>query len=141
MCLVKKGGGFPDQSMFLITVRYVLLFDCLFGKLLSFFFSKEAKKHSRAGLCLANHGKYHLLAGSGWNALYQLSVLHPCLGFQTFQQLLSGCDVLCSAESLPTMKSTCIHLSGQIIVTSHDLAKKCGGLIREIPVFQGNLDW
>ena len=107
----------------------------------SLFFSKEAKKHSRAGLCLANHGKYHLLAGSGWNALYQLSVLHPCLGFQTFQQLLSGCDVLCSAESLPTMKSTCIHLSGQIIVTSHDLAKKCGGLIREIPVFQGNLDW
>ena len=32
------------------------------------------------------------------------------------------------------------HLSGQIIATSHDLTPK-GGLVREIPLFQGNLGW
>ena len=32
------------------------------------------------------------------------------------------------------------HLAGQIIVTSHDLTTN-GGLVREIPLFQGNLGW
>ncbi len=38
--------------------------------------------------------------------------------------------------------STClkITLSGQIIATSHDLTPN-GGLVREIPLFQGNLGW
>ena len=32
------------------------------------------------------------------------------------------------------------HSSGQIIATSHDLTPN-GGLVREIPLFQGNLGW
>ena len=32
------------------------------------------------------------------------------------------------------------HTSGQIIATSHDLTAN-GGLVREIPLFQGNLGW
>ena len=32
------------------------------------------------------------------------------------------------------------HISGQIIATSHDLTPN-GGLVREIPLFQGNLGW
>ena len=32
------------------------------------------------------------------------------------------------------------QLSGQIIATSHDLTPN-GGLVREIPLFQGNLGW
>ena len=32
------------------------------------------------------------------------------------------------------------HPSGQIIVISHDLTPN-GGLVREIPLFQGNLGW
>ena len=30
--------------------------------------------------------------------------------------------------------------AGQIIATSHDLTRN-GGLVREIPLFQGNLGW
>ena len=33
-----------------------------------------------------------------------------------------------------------IYLSGQIIATSHDLTSN-GGLVRENPLFQGNLGW
>ncbi len=33
-----------------------------------------------------------------------------------------------------------LHGSGQIIATSHDLTPN-GGLVREIPLFQGNLGW
>ena len=33
-----------------------------------------------------------------------------------------------------------LHESGQIIATSHDLTPN-GGLVREIPLFQGNLGW
>ena len=33
-----------------------------------------------------------------------------------------------------------VHVSGQIIATSHDLTSN-GGLVREIPLFQGNLGW
>ena len=33
-----------------------------------------------------------------------------------------------------------IYISGQIIATSHDLTPN-GGLVREIPLFQGNLGW
>jgi len=32
------------------------------------------------------------------------------------------------------------HQPGQIIATSHDLTPN-GGLVREIPLFQGNLGW
>ena len=32
------------------------------------------------------------------------------------------------------------YISGQIIATSHDLTPN-GGLVREIPLFQGNLGW
>ena len=32
------------------------------------------------------------------------------------------------------------HISGQIIATSHDLTPN-GSLVREIPLFQGNLGW
>ena len=31
--------------------------------------------------------------------------------------------------------------SGQIIATSHDLGPPNGGVVREIPLFQGNLGW
>ena len=37
-------------------------------------------------------------------------------------------------------KSLCMYSSGQIIATSHDLTPN-GGLVREIPLFQGNLGW
>ena len=33
-----------------------------------------------------------------------------------------------------------MHESGQIIATSHDLTPN-GGLVREIPLFQGNPGW
>ena len=33
-----------------------------------------------------------------------------------------------------------LHMSGQIIATSHDLTPN-GGLVREISLFQGNLGW
>ena len=33
------------------------------------------------------------------------------------------------------------YLSGQIIATSHEFSPQNGGLGREIPLFQGNLDW
>ena len=33
-----------------------------------------------------------------------------------------------------------VNISGQIIATSHDLTPN-GGLVREIPLFQGNLGW
>ena len=33
-----------------------------------------------------------------------------------------------------------IYISGQIIATSHDLTLN-GSLVREIPLFQGNLGW
>ena len=33
-----------------------------------------------------------------------------------------------------------IHIPGQIIATSHDLTPN-GGLVRGIPLFQGNLGW
>ena len=32
------------------------------------------------------------------------------------------------------------YISGQILATSHDLTPN-GGLVREIPLFQGNLGW
>ena len=34
-----------------------------------------------------------------------------------------------------------VYLSGQIIATSHDRFPPNGGLVREIPLFQGNLGW
>ena len=34
-----------------------------------------------------------------------------------------------------------IHESGQIIATSHDRFPPNAGLVREIPLFQGNLGW
>ena len=33
-----------------------------------------------------------------------------------------------------------VHISGQIIATSHDLTPN-GGLVRELPLFQENLGW
>ena len=33
------------------------------------------------------------------------------------------------------------HISGQIIATSHDRFPPNGGLVRESPLFQGNLAW
>ena len=33
-----------------------------------------------------------------------------------------------------------VPTSGQIVATSHDLTPN-GGLVREIPLFQGNLGW
>ena len=33
------------------------------------------------------------------------------------------------------------HISGQIIATSHDRFPPNGGLVREFPLFQGNLAW
>ncbi len=43
---------------------------------------------------------------------------------------------------LPKSRMTCLdsQWSGQIIATSHDLTPN-GGLVREIPLFQGNLGW
>ena len=39
------------------------------------------------------------------------------------------------------MKTRVVYgISGQIIATSHDLTPN-GGLVRELPLFQGNLGW
>ena len=38
------------------------------------------------------------------------------------------------------MRLRCVYKSGQIIATSHDLTPN-GGLVSEIPLFQGNLCW
>ena len=38
------------------------------------------------------------------------------------------------------VESLRFHVAGQIIATSHDLTPN-GGLVREIPLFQGNLGW
>ena len=39
------------------------------------------------------------------------------------------------------MTSTMTIVSGQIIATSHDRFSPNGGLVREMPLFQGNLGW
>ena len=44
------------------------------------------------------------------------------------------------AEKHQTEFASGDHLSGQNISTSHDLTPN-GGLVREIPLFQGNLGW
>ena len=41
---------------------------------------------------------------------------------------------------LPIIGDIYIYKSGQIIATSHDLTPN-GGLVEEIPLFQGNLGW
>ena len=41
-------------------------------------------------------------------------------------------------ENPPSSSSS--YTSGQILATSHDLTPN-GGLVREIPLFQENLDW
>ena len=43
-------------------------------------------------------------------------------------------------ETKGTAVSRSVIISGQIIATSHDLTPN-GGLVREIPLFQGNLGW
>ena len=57
--------------------------------------------------------------------------------------LLKIGDIPASYLSLPegnSKRPSINHLSGQIIATSHDLTPN-GGLVREIPLFQGNLGW
>ena len=44
-------------------------------------------------------------------------------------------------ESKMSLPKRVIHLPGQIIPTSHDRFPPNGGLVREIPLFQGNLGW
>ena len=41
---------------------------------------------------------------------------------------------------LKPYEGTVVNNSGQITATSHDLTQN-GGLVREIPLFQGNLAW
>ena len=43
-------------------------------------------------------------------------------------------------ETSTLVSGSCTIKSGQIIATSHDLTPN-GGLVREIPLFQGNLGW
>ena len=54
------------------------------------------------------------------------------------QKHISHIDSTGSAQML---KVLWIHKSGQIIATSHDRFPQNGGLVREIPLFQGNLGW
>ena len=53
-------------------------------------------------------------------------------------------NLLQAGQILDTKKEievvSLIHTSGQTIATSHDLTPN-GGLVREIPLFQGNLGW
>ena len=49
-------------------------------------------------------------------------------------------DQICSQlVGYPQIRSR--MFSGQIIATSHDRFPPNGGLVREIPLFQGNLGW
>ena len=43
--------------------------------------------------------------------------------------------------SQPKKDMSTIECSGQIIATSHDRFPPNGGLVREFPLFQGNLGW
>ena len=43
-------------------------------------------------------------------------------------------------DTLETSHAIDLHSAGQIIATSHDLTPN-SGLVREIPLFQGNLGW
>ncbi len=45
-----------------------------------------------------------------------------------------------SSKGLPSGYQSTKDVSGQIIATSHDLTPN-GGLVREFPLFQGNLGW
>ena len=55
-----------------------------------------------------------------------------------FVSALDVFKVICLLSTMVTHHWTII--SGQIIATSPDLMTK-GGLVREIPLFQGNLGW
>ena len=71
-----------------------------------------------------------------------------------FQDSKGGCECGVGGKNGPTKKSrlqngwhgdedvaSSSKLSGQIIATSHDRFPPNGGLVREIPLFQGNLGW
>ena len=66
------------------------------------------------------------------------------MGSQTSLQNLAGFSETSPPKTSCKM-SRSLHLntwdfSGQIIATSHDLTPN-GGLVRGIPLFQGNLGW
>ena len=67
-------------------------------------------------------------------------------GWATWASSVRRCDVHVRAVSwfrlLTTFRNPApVDKSGQIIATSHDHGPPNGGLVREIPLFQGNLGW
>ena len=54
------------------------------------------------------------------------------------QTLLKGLTITMVIKRF--LNGMILQVSGQIIATSHDLTPN-GGLVREIPLFQGNLGW
>ena len=98
---------------------------------------------------------------------YNLNIPHSKVGYKPFSNhLLASCNIqagqfiftcylankgACPSPRLFTErirggtgelvgKPLVNHQSGQIIATSHDLTLN-GGLVRGIPLFQGNLGW
>ncbi len=70
-----------------------------------------------------------VLPGNGW--------LEDELPFLLAKALFSGAFAVSFREAIYIY----ICISGQIIATSHDRFPPNGGLVREIPLFQGNLGW
>ena len=71
---------------------------------------------------VSNHGLAQLISG----------LVHPAI-----KHLLPSSDI----QGQLLIINTLLHVSGQIIATSHDRFPPNGGLVREIPLFQGNLGW
>ena len=75
--------------------------------------------------------------------VYGESYAFPMWAFQEFQGVKSTQWLVRVFEFFhldSKIGTELINISGQIIATSHDLTPN-GGLVREIPLFQGNLGW
>ncbi len=73
----------------------------------------------------------HFLSGQG-------SYVHITRRWMEINAILIGCWFFPVDDGRFVL--LVIYHSGQIIATSHDLTPN-GGLVREIPLFQGNLGW
>ena len=86
-----------------------------------------------------NHACYSSRTVETNKVLLSMKILcfFPLIGGSQSNLLYTTLD---NPECLLPFDCISIHLSDQIIATSHDLTPN-GGLVSEIPLFQGNLGW
>ena len=72
---------------------------------------------------------------NGIGSCDKTNIVHPSFPWEWYLYL-----PLAQKNKVEAGKQGQVHISGQIIATSHDLTPN-GGLVREIPLFQGNLGW